>query len=122
MRRILNLNQPGIIFVRVIGLFVIAIPTVLYVFLHLLRGAEVIRAFLRSAIKISFGIGVLTSILFLILIVAEQLQDYYLDVLYRKNQYRKMPLANGNYECQYCGNQRVRESDKICQVCGRELE
>jgi len=55
MRRILNLNQPGIVFVKIIGLFIVVIPVLLYCTV-------------------------------------------------------------------YCGNQKVKESDKTCWVCGRELE
>jgi uncharacterized paraquat-inducible protein A len=76
---------------------------------------------LFSLIRISFVAGVVVSIAFLVLIVAEQIQDHAFDARYRKQQDQKVPLANGYYECQYCGNQRVRENDTACNVCGKVL-
>ncbi|HLO17615.1 MAG TPA: zinc ribbon domain-containing protein [Anaerolineales bacterium] len=121
MRRVLNLNHPGTIFVKIIGLFAVAIPTVLYGILLLWNEPEIVRTLLLSMIRISFGIAAFVLIVLLVLIAAEQIQDHYIDVQYQKNRDRKLLLANGNYECQYCGNQKIKESDKTCPVCGREL-
>lgn len=122
MRRVLNLNHPGTIFVKIIGLFAVAIPTVLYGILLLWNEPEIVRTLLLSMIRISFGIAAFVLIVLLVLIAAEQIQDHYIDVQYQKNRDRKLLLANGNYECQYCGNQKIKESDKTCPVCGRELK
>ncbi len=121
MRRILNLNQPGAVFVKMIGLFVVVIPAVLYGILLLWNRTEIVRP-LRSLIRISFTVGALIFVILLILIIAEQIQDRYIDVQYQKNRDRKLPLADGNYECQYCGNQKVKKNDKTCLVCGKELK
>ncbi len=121
MRRLLNLNQPSSVFAKMIGLFVVVIPAVLYGILHLWNSTEVVRP-LRSLIRISFTIGALLFVVLLILIIAEQIQDRYIDVQYQKNSARKLLLADGNYECQYCGNQKVKKNDKTCLVCGKELK
>ncbi|HSK89192.1 MAG TPA: hypothetical protein VK880_12580 [Anaerolineales bacterium] len=121
MRRILNLNQPSTVFLKVISLFVVVIPAVLYSALFLLNQAAVIST-LRKMIKLSFAIGASVFVILLVLIIVEQIQDYHIDVQYRKDRNRKLPLADGNYECQYCGNQKVKEHDKTCPVCGKELE
>jgi len=121
MRRILNLNQPGTVFLKGIGLFIVVIPAVLYCTLFLLSGAE-IAIVLRGMIRISFAIGASLFVILLALIIVEQIQDYHIDVQYQNNRDRKLPLANGNYECQYCGNQKVKENDKTCRVCGKELK
>ncbi len=121
MRRILNLNQPSAVFVKMIGLFVVVIPAVLYGILLLWNRTEIVRP-LRSLIRISFTVGALIFVILLILIIAEQIQDRYIDVQYQKNRDRKLPLADGNYECQYCGNQKVKRNDKTCLVCGKELK
>lgn len=122
MRRILNLNQPSMVFVKIFGLFAVAIPAILYCILLLVSDAEILSTFLRRAIRVSFAIGILIFVVLLILIIAEQIQDRYIDGRYRKNRDRKLPLADGNYECQYCGNQKVKENDKTCWVCGRTLK
>ncbi len=121
MRRLLNLNQPGAIFVKMIALFLIIIPAVLY-FITLLPGKVATTGILLSAIKVSLAVSGFISVILLILVIVEQVQDHYIDVQYQKYQGRKLRLANGNYECQYCGNRWVKENDKTCQVCGRELQ
>lgn len=121
MRRILNLNQPGATFLKLMGLFIVGIPAVLYC-APLLVGKPEITIVLRSMIGISFTIGVFIFVLLLVLIIVEHIQDRYIDVQYQKTRAQKLPLADGNYECQYCGNQKVKENDKTCQVCGRELK
>lgn len=122
MRRILNLNQPAVIFVKLILLFIIAIPAVLYGAVLLAARTQPIQAFLLSAIRISFAVGILISVVLVILIAAEQIQDHYIDQSYQKKRGQKIQLPGGNYECQFCGNREVKEYDQICRVCGRELE
>lgn len=79
------------------------------------------RTLLLSMIKISFLVGAFVFTVFLVLIVVEQVQDHYFNAQYQKQRSQKIRLANGYYECQYCGNQRVRENDKTCEVCGKEF-
>ncbi len=121
MRRILNLNQPGVVFLKIIGLFMIVIPAVLYGGLLLLNDEEIIHT-LRSLIRISFAIGAFTFVLLFVLIIAEQIQDRRIDIHYQENRDRRLPLADGYYECQYCGNQKIKVHDKTCLVCGKELK
>jgi hypothetical protein len=120
MRRILNLNQPGIVFVKMIGLFIVVIPVLFYCILLLLNDME-ITGILLGVIRVSFAIGILAFVVLLVLIAVEQIQDHYIDVQYQKNRGRRLPLVNGNFECQYCGNQNVKENDKNCPICGKEL-
>jgi len=122
MRRILNLNQPGIVFGKIIGLFIFVIPVFLYGVSLLLSLLDIHSVLILGAIKFSFVIGACVFAILLILVVVEQIQDYYIDRLYWKNRDQKIQLADGNYECQYCGNQKVKEHDKNCKVCGRELK
>jgi hypothetical protein len=120
MRRILNLNQSGFLFVKLIGLFSVAIPAVLYGLSFLLSGAIV--SILLKMTKVSFGIALLIFVVFLVLLIVEQIQDHFIDVQYQKNQSHKLPLSDGSYECQYCGNRNVKKNDKTCGVCGRVLK
>jgi uncharacterized paraquat-inducible protein A len=121
MRRILNLNQVSIVFVQVFLLFTAVIPAVLYGISFLLNESEIASA-LRLLIRISLGVGASVFVVFLVLIIFEQIQDHWIDVQHQKNQNHKLLLANGNYECQYCGNQKLKEKDRTCWVCGRELK
>jgi hypothetical protein len=121
MRRILNLNQTGVTLLKVIGMVVVVIPAILYGTSLLLNGTKV-NSILLNGIKLSFAIGALVFVILLALILVEQIQDHYFDLHYQKNKAQKLPLANGTYECQYCGNQMVREADQACQVCGKELK
>ncbi len=106
---------------KIMGLFLVVIPAVLYSITLLLDKAG-ITSILLGTIKVSLAIGGFISVMLLISIIVEQVQDHYIDVQYQKNQGRKLRLANGNYECQYCGNQQVKENNKTCRVCGRELK
>ncbi len=121
MRRLLDLNQPSTAFVKVIGFSVVLLPAVLYGAALLWRGVELIRTVLLSAIKVSWMVGATVLIIFIALIVVEQVQDHHFDAQYRKQRSQEVALANGYYECQYCGNRRVRGNDRTCSVCGREL-
>jgi uncharacterized paraquat-inducible protein A len=121
MRRLLNLNQPSLVFVEVIGFLMVLIPAVLYGVVLLWKETGSIRTLLLSLIKVSFLLGAFVLIVFLVLIIVEQVQDHYLDAKYQKQRSQKVSLANGYYECQYCGNQRVKENDNTCDVCGKEF-
>jgi hypothetical protein len=110
------------VFVKIFGLFAVAIPILLYCVLLWVSDVELIRTYLLTAIRVSFAIGILGFVVLLVLIIAEQIQDHYIDIQYQKSRDRKLPLADGNFECQYCGNQKVTENDKTCWVCGRALK
>lgn len=121
MRRLLNLNQPSTTFLKIIGFFVVLLPAVLYGIKLAWNEAGVITTLLRSLIKTSLVVGASVFIVFLMLIVVEQIQDYYYDIQYQKQRSQKVVLVNGFYECQYCGNQKVRKNDKVCNVCGKDF-
>jgi uncharacterized paraquat-inducible protein A len=121
MRRLLNLNQPSTMFLKVIGFLWILLPAVLYGIVLLWNGAETITALLLSMIKVSFIAGAFVFMVFLVLIIVEQIQDHYYDDRYQKQRSQKVLLVNGYYECQYCGNQKVQETDKSCNICGKEF-
>lgn len=119
MRRFLNLNQASTIFLKVIGFLVVLLPAALYGIVLVWSGTGIITDLLLSMIKVSFVVGAFVFTVFLMLIVVEQIQDHYYDVRYQKQRSQKLLLANGYCECQYCGNQKVRENDEICNVCGQ---
>jgi ribosomal protein L32 len=99
----------------------VLLPAVLYGIVLAWGRTGIMTTLLLSMIKVSLGVGASIFIVFLVLIVVEQIQAHYYDVRYQKQRSQKMLLANGYYECQSCGNQKVRENDKSCNVCGREF-
>jgi len=105
-----------------IGLFIFVIPVFLYSAFLLLGLADILFVWALAAIKLSFAIGACLFVILLILVIVEQIQDYYIDTQYWKNREQKIRLADGNYECQYCGYRKIKEDDKICKICGRELK
>ncbi len=106
---------------KLIALFAVAVPAILYLISFLLKEERITDVLLR-AMGVSFAIGIFIFIALLALIIAEQIQDHFIDVQYQKNRARKLSLGDGNYECQYCGNRKIKENDKICGVCGKELK
>jgi len=121
MRRLLNLNPSSIVFVKVIGFLIVILPAVLYGILLLGGRVGILRTILLSTIRVSFVAGTFVLVVFLVLIGVEQVQDHYFDAQYQKQRSQKILLANGYYECQYCGNQRVQQNHKTCEVCGKEF-
>lgn len=118
--RVLNLNGPASKILTWIAIFLVAIPGLLYlVGLAYLPGS--LHTWLSLATRVSWIIGGLLVGGFMLLIILEQIQDKLLADDYLKNRNRKLKIAAGRYECQYCGNRDVKESDKTCQVCGKGL-
>lgn len=107
---------------KLIVLFVGIIPVVSYSILLLSKESEAQSVLLHRLIRVSFSIGAFIFVVFLILIIVEQIQDHWIDIQYQKHQNHKLPLANGSYECQFCGNQKLKENDKTCWMCGKALK
>lgn len=104
-----------------IGIFTLALPIALYL-CSVLLGLFGIRArVLLVAIFASITAGGGLLIVLLALLAIEFAQDRWLDAHYRSLQNMKLPLSEGYYECPYCGYQKVREFEKACRVCGKDL-
>ncbi|MHB1417856.1 MAG: hypothetical protein ACYC1C_21610 [Chloroflexota bacterium] len=122
MKRVLDLNEPAGKIVKAIGLFLVVIPGALYALSLALAAAGRQVEALDTTIKVSLGLGVAILVGFLLLVIAEQVQDRWFDAAYRRNRGKRLPTADGYYECQYCGNRRVGAHEHTCRVCGRKLE
>lgn len=72
--------------------------------------------------KISFVIGVLFAVGFILMLGMEFHQDSYLEEYYTLHKRVKIDLGSGNFECQNCGNRNVKEQDQQCNVCGIVLD
>lgn len=68
--------------------------------------------------KISFVIGVFILVLFSIWLKIELYQDKKTNGHYDKNKNKKLSIGKGKFECQACGNQQVKLSDRRCSICG----
>jgi hypothetical protein len=66
------------------------------------------------------GAGLL--LVFILLIIIEQLLDARFLWQYRSTLNRRIPLRNGYAECPNCGFQGVRQFESSCPVCGKELD
>lgn len=122
MKRKLNLNGPSTRIVKLIGTFAIVVPLGLQFLSLLLRTVHAPGGavpYLQRA-SVAVGLGILA--VFILLIVVEYVQDVWMDRLYRHNRRRRLPLADGLFECQHCGNRHLREADRSCPVCGKALE
>jgi len=101
---------------RIIGLavlFLIAIPSLLY-----LSNSHLHLPVLALLIKWSLGIGGIIIIFLTVLLTIEFRQDKRMNKYFEDNKNVRIPLRNGLYECQACGNMQVKREHRSCTVCG----
>lgn len=121
VKRPLNLNEPGVRILSIAGVLVVLIP------LFLFAGSLGLKLF-------GFDAGIISTLIWvfvaaggsliaalLVLIVVEQVQDYRIDRNYQRDRGQKLRVTEIYFECQYCGNRKVKENDRQCPVCGKEL-
>jgi hypothetical protein len=118
VKRILNLNHQGMLFIGLIVLFGVVIPGIMWLLRRFIHGSTVLLIRLMHASLILAG---LLLAVFLLLLIIEQVQDYLLYRAYRKGLGKRIPLADGLAECPYCGCRQVHEYQSACPVCGKEL-
>jgi len=94
------------------------VPAVLYLGSLGLNPVGVPIGAVQDPIKLSFLVGALVFIVLVVLVVFEQIQDHLLYRAFLKNRGRRIRLSDGYFECQYCGNRKVREFDTVCPACG----
>ncbi len=103
------------------GILTIALPLILYLGYSVLRFLGLQLDALLIASSISFAVGIVLLVLFLLLLAVELIQDHWRDGQYLKTRNRKVKISAEFYECQFCGDRQVRESDKRCKSCGQDL-
>jgi len=121
MKHKLNLNGPGS---RLLGtaMLMIGFSILIHGLAWLLERFSLRVAWLKSLALIWTVAGAILLLVLAVLLVIEALQDRAMDMSYRKQRSHPMPIGNGYYECQYCGNRMVHKGDRICSVCDRELD
>lgn len=72
--------------------------------------------------QISVAIGSTLAILFLSFLAVELKQDKRRNKFYADNKKIKLPIGNNRYECQFCGNMRLKARDTSCNICGTKFK
>ncbi len=94
-------------------IFLIVVPSI-----SCLLGKVANQLQLQSVTKASLILGVIIVLFLFVLLKVELYQDKKMDGYYRANSQSRLPLKNGLFECQACGNNRVKAGQKSCVVCG----
>lgn len=71
---------------------------------------------------ISIRIGLTFLALFIVFLMIELHQDKRLDRYDQQHRDRKVPLGNGRYECQTCGNKNFSKRDEYCSLCSTRFQ
>ena len=116
MKKINSINY-GYKIVFAVILFLVILPVMFYL-LSMLISAE----WLSSLIKTSMVIGSAILLFFILLLIIELHQDKRINRYYEKHRNRKLQITNTAYECQACGNRKLRAGDKSCPVCGSRFQ
>jgi hypothetical protein len=126
MNRPLNLNDFSLKALGLIGILAVILPAALWALDFLLQLLFGIHwpwlALLRWG---SFASGAMLLIIFLFLVILEQIQDHWLFRRYcadlQHSRARRIPSSNGLAECPFCGNRQLHEYESACPVCGKDL-
>ena len=122
MKRFLNSNAYGAKVLLIIGFFLIVLPVMFYAGSTLPGLPMDQEQVLLDLVKVSVSVGVILLAGFIILLVVELVQDKIIYRQYLNQRSKKQPVADGLYECQFCGCTKVHEFDVVCPVCGKSLE
>ena len=77
--------------------------------------------FLNIMARTSFIIGIIMLLVFSIVLFIELHQDKRMNEYYNSCRNTKNKIGEGKYECQSCGNRDVKESSKVCNICGAKF-
>lgn len=74
--------------------------------------------YLNQIITVSLTLGILVFMALLVMVAIELKQDEKLNNYYTNNKNFKVKISDTFYECQYCGNQKVKKDEIYCMICG----
>jgi hypothetical protein len=121
MKRLLNLNDTSLR-----AVLVLLISGGLSILLHLvglILGHLGLQAtWLEAGSRLFLWVTFILLGLFLLLLIVEGIQDAVYDAIYRRRLGIRLQGPGSFFECPFCGSQRVRAFDRVCPVCGKELE
>lgn len=75
-----------------------------------------------SFAKLSLIVGAMIFLFLLLLLKVEFHQDKKMNDYFLANTKTRIPIKNGLYECQNCGNTHVKFEHKICNICGTNFK
>ena len=105
-----------------IGVFLVPVPAFWWLCALVLGSEHRLYGAALFLCKASVAIGGVLAGILAVLLMVEFFQDRYMDRFYTQRRGKRVRLAGGLYECQYCGCQQVKEFDRRCPACNRELE
>lgn len=112
MKKINSIWFGGTIF-KVAVNFAVTIPALFYIISLLFKET----AWINIVIKISIAIGGVILLFLLLLIAFELRQDDKINNFHERRKNTKIQISHNNYECQNCGNQKLKAEDKFCPLC-----
>ena len=113
----INSNSYGdkIICSAVICLFVV--PTIFHLFWVMTK--QVVFNLLAKVFPV---LGLMILLFLFVLLKIGLYQDKKMDEYYKTNSQFRLPLKNGLFECQTCGNNQVKVEQRSCFVCGANFK
>ena len=99
--------------IEVAGLFLVVIPIFCYFFYSIFY-----LFLIKILMYMSLVIGLIIFVFLIGLLSVEFYQDRNIGRRYFFIKKTKLLLDSGYYECQSCGNRKVNEKDKNCDICG----
>jgi len=114
MRKINSINVAGRV-IFLILLFLVIIPLILIILRWIGLELGELPPFL---IKLSFSVGILLTCGAAAILIYELHQDKMRNKYHQSHRNIKLKMNEIYFECQNCGNCRVREEEHECRFCG----
>ncbi|MBE5965363.1 MAG: hypothetical protein E7255_00030 [Lachnospiraceae bacterium] len=95
----------------------IALPIICYLLLSITKQAQ-----FQLFAKASLVLGIMILLFLIVLLKIELYQDKKIDEHFKANTKIRLPLKNGLFECQTCGNNQVKTEQRSCIICGTNFE
>lgn len=96
-----------------LGLLILLAAFIFYI-IYSITGEEIIKWLYIVSLIVSF---IMFSAIVTILLI-EFCQDKKINSYFHASRASRIMISNSMYECQNCGNQNVKLSDKNCNMCG----
>lgn len=96
-----------------LGLLILLVSFIFYM-IHLIAGEEIIKWLYIASLIVSL---IVFSALGTVMLI-EFCQDKKAKKHFHEIRATRIMISNYRYECQNCGNQNVKLSDKNCNICG----
>ena len=109
----INSNGYGLKVISGAAIFLIVIPAICYLFYTITELSQ-----FQLFVKISLAFGSIILLFLFISLKIEFSQDKKIDEYFMENKKSRLPLKNGLFECQVCGNNQIKPEQKCCIICG----